>query len=164
MMHISYEKITEEDYLQLTLFHNNNEERHAEVDLLVDASKINSTLSRIKKIKLPDEIKKININFIQLKSELFYENLFYLHNLIIFFSKRRQVPDINIRIYSHKYFYFQREIYSFIYCTSNEANGYNDCIISFRKVLMINVLKKVLGLRVFLIASKAFYFLIRPFK
>lgn len=156
-MYIIYEKMTEEDYLQLTLFRQNNEKKAAEFDMLVDISKINVPLSRVRKVSFHDA-KKININFIQLKSELFQENLSYLLNLILILSKRKLVPDVNIRIYSHHYAYFQKEINSFLYCDTSGGFGHNDCHVNFRRVLMTNILRKVLGLRLTNIAYKIYRF------
>lgn len=63
-MQISYEKMTEERYLQLTLFQQVEEEEREEFDLIIDMSKIKNSACQIPKVSLPDDYRMININLI----------------------------------------------------------------------------------------------------
>lgn len=162
-MQISYEKMTEERYFQLTLFQQVGEKKREEIDLIIDMSKIKNSSCRNPKISLPDDCRMLNINFIQLGNDFFHENLSFLRGLLMVFCKRKSVPNINIIIYSQHYAYFQKEINASIFCDSNDGYGNNDCRVSFRKILLAIALRKIVGLRLSGIAYKAYRHLKKPF-
>lgn len=163
-MRISYEKMTEKRYLQLTLLQQAEEEKCEEFDLLIDMSKMNKSSYRTPQISIPDDSRILNIDFIQLKNEFFHENLAFLRSLLMVLCKRKLVPNVNIRIYYQHYAYFQKEINSSIFCDSNDGFGNNDCRISFRKILLGIALRKIVGLRLSGIAYKAYQYLKRPLR
>ncbi|MGL9773847.1 MAG: hypothetical protein ACR5LG_07790 [Sodalis sp. (in: enterobacteria)] len=162
-MQISYEKMTEERYLQLTLFRQAGEEKREGFDLLIDMSKIKNSSCRNFRISLPDDCKMLNINFIQLNNDFFHENLSFLRSLLMVFCKRKLVHNVNIRIYSQHYAFYQKEIDSSIFCDSKDGFGNNNCRVSFRKILLAIALRKIVGLRLSGIAYKAYRYLKKLF-
>ncbi|RLR17261.1 hypothetical protein D8L93_10925 [Sodalis-like symbiont of Bactericera trigonica] len=155
-MRVSYEKMTEECYMQLTLFHPKDEGKRREPKLLIDMSRISVPLYFDKRVSIPNDIDKLNIDIIQLKSESFQENLAYLKSLLIVINNREKVPDINIRIYSQHYDYFQKEINSALYCDSSEGFGNYKVHIGATKIIVAIALRKIGGLRLSGIAYKAY--------